>query len=245
MAHVKSVTRNFNVKKDSFGNVQIDTSLVGQYKTTNVIADTSIITNVADRVEPETSTWQFSINGGYAYRLFKPRIKSTPYEKEYIDNLKSGYSLGADLFYFPWKKVGFGLKYDRFNSKGKRDIRTKDDITIEFMGASVAHRLMFQNNRTSVLTAFWLGYQPYRNEFMFIGQNYKSYARTMGWGVSVSLDHRITQKLALSFSASCFMGSFYKYEQELKGSTRTIHLARDRFEDLSRAEFTVGLKFVK
>lgn len=249
--HVKSVTLNFYVRMDSLSKpiantTSADTLIqIKQEENQIVDSDTNIRITAGDLIEPELSKWQFSVNGGYAYRLFKPQIRSTPYERDYIDKLKSGYSLNADVFYFPWKKIGFGLKYDRFQSKGERDIRTKDDITIQFIGASVAHKLVFQNERTSVITAFWMGYQPYKNKFMFVGQDYTSKAQTMGWGVSVGLDYKITRNLALNFAASCFMGTIYKYEQELKGSSRTIHLARNRFEDLSRAAFTVGLKFLK
>ena len=201
--------------------------------------------NTHDSVKKILPEWRFGINGGYAYRLFRPRLQSTPYELKYIDELKSGYSFGADAFYFPWQKAGFGLKYNVYKSKGERDIRTKNDISIQFIGASAAHRMLFQNKKTVVVTAFWLGYQPYQNVTRFVGQDYTLKANTMGWGVSVGVYHPLGKKLAISAGLSCFMGSIYKFKKEIKGRTEIVNLSKDSFEDLSRAEFTIGLKFIK
>ena len=245
-SHVRNFVLGYYAKPNSLTKKQTDASKsTYQNKSTDKIADTSITITADDGIKPKLSKWQFGINGGYAYRLFKPRIKSTSYELKYIDELKSGYSYGAELYYFHWKKVGFGLKYDVYKSKAERDIRTKDNITIQFLGPSVVHRKVFPNQKTSILSAFWLGYQPYRNVARYIGQDYVLKGRTMGWGVSVAIDHKITEKLALNFGASCFMGSIYKYKKEIKGRTEMVDLSKDNFEDLSRAEFTIGLKFLK
>lgn len=251
-SHVKNFVLGYYLKKDFSSKTQADLVIIDTLKLTlqnisadTIAADTSITIIVGDGVKPKLSKWQFGVNGGYAYRLFKPRIKSTPYELKYVNELKSGYSLGAELYYFHWQKVGFGLKYDVYKSKAERDIRTKNDITIQFLGPSVVHRTIFPSQKTSILSAFWLGYQPYKNVAKFIGQDYTMKGRTMGWGVSVAIDHKITEKLAINFTAACFMGSIYKYKKEIKGRTETVNLSKDSFEDLSRAEFTVGLKFLK
>ena len=191
------------------------------------------------------SRWQIGINGGYSYRLFRPLISATAYEARYIEKIKSGYSIGADVFYFPWKRVGFGLKYDIYRSTGERDIRTKDNITIQFAGASVAYRMGIVDHKTSLLTAFWAGYQPYKNIATHIGQEYTLRAKTMGWGISVGIDRAISRAVALSLSGSCFISSAYKLQRDHKGRTETVNLAREKFEDLSRAQITLGVKLLK
>ena len=249
MDRIKAAIPGFYTKPDS---VNIDTPAASPGLITDSLAGNNLKTytvtksaSTDDSVKQILPKWRFGINGGYAQRLFRPRLKSTPYELKYIDELKSGYSFGADAFYFPWQKAGFGLKYDVYKSKGERDIRTKNDISIQFIGASAASRMLFQNKKTVVVTAFWLGYQPYRNVTRFVGQDYTLKANTMGWGVSVGVDHPLGKKLAISAGASCFMGSIYKFKKEIKGRTEIVNLSKDSFEDLSRAEFTIGLKFVK
>ena len=249
MDRIKASIPGFYTKSDSLNmvksvasTVSITDSLAGNDAKKETVKKTE---NTDDSVEKILPEWRFGINGGYAYRLFRPRLQSTPYELKYIDELKSGYSFGADAFYFPWQKVGLGLKYDVYKSKGERDIRTKNDISIQFIGASAAHRMLFQNKKTVVVTAFWLGYQPYQNVTRSVGQDYTLKANTMGWGVSIGLSHVITEKLALNFGASCHMGTVYKFRKEAKGRTETINLSKDNFEDLSRAELTIGLKFLQ
>jgi hypothetical protein len=198
-------------------------------------------------IEQETSPWgkwQFGLNGGYAYRLFRSRVRATSYEREYTDKMKAGYSFGADAFYFPWKNIGFGVKYNFYKSKAERDIRTSDNITIQFFGAAVAHRKIFPNDKTSILSAFWAGYQPYKNVARHIGQDYTMKANTMGWGLSVGIEQRISPQFALSLTGSGYMGSIYKYKKNSKGRTETVKFSYDEFEDLSRAEITLGLKFL-
>ena len=250
MDRIKSVIPGFYTERDAMRMVTPDTA--------SIAADTVILPE-KDSPDPKISSqkdtvhvhktiqpkWRFGVNGGYAYRLFRPKLKSTPYELKYIEELKSGYSIGADVFYFPWDRVGFGLKYDVYKSKGERDIRTKDDITIQFIGASVAHRKFFENQKTAIISAFWMGYQPYRNVTRFIGQDYTMNASTMGWGVSVGIDHKIAKRLALSLEASCFLGSIYKFKKQNEGQTEIIKLSKDSFEDLSRAEITIGLKLLQ
>jgi hypothetical protein len=188
--------------------------------------------------------WQFGFNAGYSQRLFRSQVNATPYEREYADRMKKGYSFGVNAFYFPWKSVGFGIKYNMFRNKAERDIRTHDDVTIQFLGVSVAHRKMFINNKTMLLSALWVGYQPYKNLARHIGQDYVMKAKTMGWGVSVGIEQRITSNLALSLTGSGYLGNIYKYTREYKGLTETVRFTYDRFEDLSRAEITLGLKFL-
>ena len=249
MDRIKTVIPGFYTSRDALNmvqSIQSNNSIADSLVVFKSKSDTAIITEkTEDSVRITLPKWRFGINGGYAYRLFRPQIKSTPYELKYINELKSGYSFGADAFYFPWEKVGLGLKYDVYKSKGERDIRTKNDISIQFIGASVAHRMLFQNKKTSVISAFWAGYQPYRNVTRFVGQDYALKANTMGWGVSVGVEHSLGKKLALTAGASCFMGSIYKFKKETNGKTEMINLSKDTFEDLSRAEFTIGLKFLK
>ena len=188
--------------------------------------------------------WQFGLSGGYGYRLYRSRVKATAYERAYTDKIKAGFAMGANAFYFPWKNVGFGIKYNIYRSKSERDIRTRDDVTIQFFGAGVAHRKIFPNDKSSILSAFWAGYQPYKNVARHIGQDYTMKAHTMGWGLSVGIEQRISPQFALSLTGSGFMGNIYKYNKHYKGRTETVKFSYDEFEDLSRAEITLGLKFL-
>lgn len=247
---VSSIVYRFYTERDSLRaiaalqNVSVTPEVIESDTIKQVVEPTAVdVANVQQETSP-WGKWQFGVDGGYGYRLFRSRVKATSYEREYTDKMKAGYAMGANAFYFPWKNVGFGIKYKMYRSKAERDIRTRDDVTIQFFGAGVAHRKIFPNDKTSILSAFWAGYQPYKNVARHMGQDYTMKAHTMGWGLSVGIEQRISPQFALSLTGSGFMGNIYKYNKHHKGRTETVKFSYDEFEDLSRAEITLGLKFL-
>lgn len=189
--------------------------------------------------------WQTGVHVGYTRRLFRSALSATDYERLYDQKLKPGISAGADVFYFPWKSVGLGMRYDLYSNRAERDIRTHDHVTIQFLGLGVAHRKMFPNQSTAILTSFMVGYQPYRNRTRYIGQDYKLSANTMGWAVSVGIDHRIAKKLAVGLTGNCMLGNVFKFNKTYKGRTEVVNLSHHELEDLSRASITLALRFVQ
>ncbi|MCF2443025.1 porin family protein [Dyadobacter sp. CY345] len=187
--------------------------------------------------------WAFGFNGGYSYRLPNKGARTNqPYSK-YLRNLKSGYSLGADFHRFTWPQVGLGLKYNIFKSQGDFDNKNGDDITIQFVGPSAVYQYPFKNNTTSVLAGFALGYQSYINKGISDGNDFTNKANAMGWAVSVGLEQKLSNHFALNISGACYLGTAYKFKREAGGVTETINLSKEKFEDLSRVELTLGLKF--
>lgn len=218
-----------------------------------IVSDKGLSKTLADpetngTILPDTTTWtkwQAGVHIGYGHRLFRSVVSATDYERLYDQKLKPGIIAGAEAFYFPWKSVGFGLRYDFYLNRAERDIKTHDKVNIQFLGAGVAHRKIFSNHSTSLLTSFLVGYQPYRNAARYVGQDYKLNANTMGWAVSVGIDHRISQSLAIGLTGSCMMGSVFKFQKTSKGRTEVINLSHHEQEDLSRASVSLALKFVK
>lgn len=192
----------------------------------------------------QLAKWQFGLNGGFAYRLFRAPIGATAYQTKYLDRLRKGFSVGGDVFYFPWKKIGVGLKYDLFSANHSRDIRTKDDVRIHFLGSSIAYRSKLGDSGFTLLPAFWLGYQHYKNSGMFLGQQQTLSGNTMVWGASVGLERAVSKHLAISLAGTCYLGSAYKLNRNFRGVDQTIELGKDNFEDLTRAQITLGFKIL-
>lgn len=187
--------------------------------------------------------WAFGLSGGYSYRLpNKGARTSAPYSK-YLRNLKSGYSLGADLHRFFWKQTGLGLKYNIFKTQGDFDNKNGDDITIQFIGPSAVYQYPLKNNTTSVLAGFAMGYQSYANKGKANGKEFTNKGNAMGWAVSVGLEQKLNNHFALNISGACYLGTSYKFRRKTGGITETVHLSKEKFEDLSRVELTLGLKF--
>jgi opacity protein-like surface antigen len=189
--------------------------------------------------------WSFGLNGGYSYRLPNAGARSaTPYSR-YLKELKTGYSIGADAHRFFWQHVGLGLRYNIYKSKDVFNTATKDNISIQFVGPSVAYQFPFPNGKTAVLTAFAMGYQSYRNMGRSNGEDFSLKGNATGWALTLGLEQKLSDHFAINLSGACYLGTTYKFKRETARRTETIKLTSEKFENLSRAELTLGLKFLR
>jgi hypothetical protein len=189
--------------------------------------------------------WQFGLNGGYAYRLFRPGQIPDVATKNYIDDLKSGIAFGGNISYFQWEKVALGLVYEYYQSKAASEDGLKENVTIQHLSGSVTYRSYFKNHTTSVLTSFLLGYQPYRNKANSSAESLTFTGQTMGWGISVGLEQKLSSRFALNLTGSAMMGAIYRMKRKTSINTEILHLSKDDSVDLSRASLTLGLRFSK
>ncbi|WP_031525763.1 outer membrane beta-barrel protein [Dyadobacter crusticola] len=187
--------------------------------------------------------WEYGLNGGYAYRLFRPGRISDLATKNYIDDLKSGFAAGANVSYFHWEKVGFGLQYEYYQGEAAAADGLKENVTIQHLSGSVIYRHYLKNHTTSVLSSFMLGYQPYQNKAALGAEQLTFTGKTMGWGISVGLEQKISRHFALNLTGSAMMGAIYRMKRKTGISTQTLHLSKDDSVDLSRASLTLGLRF--
>lgn len=196
-------------------------------------------------VEPGEPKWTFGLNGGYGYRLFRVgRIDSRATDR-YIKNLKSGIAFGGDVAYFPWRKVGFGLRYERYQSKAETDNGLSEDVTIQHFSGALIHRSFLKNQKTAILTSLLLGYQPYENKSAVGAQKLTFSGKTMGWGLSVGIEHPVSRKFAINVTAAAMMGAIYRLQRKTEFNTETLHLSKDNSVDLSRFSLTLGFRFLR
>ena len=231
----------------NFGQVKAQDSTLIQKDSPFLKAD-SVSTEFADSAKTDKKdsffkVWSFGLTGGYAYRLPNKGTRTNDPYSRYLKKMKTGYSVGADVHRYLWPNIGLGLKYNIYKSQGTYDSKNKDDITIQFVGPSAIYRYPFKNNTTSVLAGFAMGYQSYSNKGKSAAESFKTKGNALGWGVSVGLEQKLSNHLALNITGACYLGTSYKFRKEIGGVTETIKLSREKFEDLSRAEITLGLKF--
>lgn len=211
---------------------------------TSLCCTTLCAQDVANEETPiGNSKFSFGLNGGYGQRVFRAGRTVTRERERYLKDFKSGIAFGGGVTYFPWKKVGFGLKYDRYQSKATQENELTEDVNIQFMGGEVIHRKILKNPKNSVLTSLLLGYQPYRNKTEANNVQFTFDGKTMGWGVSVGIEHRITQRFAFNVTGSAMMGAVYRLDRTSEINKETLHLSKDDSVDLSRVSLTLGFKF--
>lgn len=197
-----------------------------------------------DAIDPHIPRWSFGINGGYAYRLFRAGRVTSHDEQEYLKDLKSGIAFGGDVAYFPWKHVGFGVRYEMYKGTARLDSTQSEKVTIQHLSGSVIHRSFLKNGKTAILTSLLLGYQPYENKSAVNAQQFTFSGKTMNWGVSVGIEQPISPKFALNLTGTAMMGAIYRLQRKTEFSTETLHLSKDDSVDLSRFSLTLGFRFL-
>ncbi|HWV32690.1 MAG TPA: hypothetical protein VN038_23675 [Dyadobacter sp.] len=194
--------------------------------------------------ETNLPRWSAGLNGGYAYRLYRVGRVYSHDEQEYIKDLKSGIAFGGDVAYFPWKHVGFGLRYEMYKAKANLDSLQSEKVTIQHLSGALTHRSFLKNGKTAILTSLLLGYQPYENKSVVGAQQFTFSGKTMNWGVSVGIEQPISSKFALNLTGTAMMGAIYRLQRKTEFSTETLHLSKDDSVDLSRFSLTLGFRFL-
>lgn len=188
--------------------------------------------------------WRAGVQGGFAYSLAQISNRLSADEASYQKGVKTGFSVGGDVGYYFWKNVGLSMRYDLFRS-WNHDNKQKDNVTMQFVGPSVFRRIQMTGKKNSLITGFLIGYQNYSNSKRQELDNYKVSGNSLGWGVDLSLDHKLNANYALGFGATCFLGAVYKFKKESRAGVETIQLNNDEYQNLARVELTLALRFIK
>lgn len=206
----------------------------------------------------ENSTHQtkfrIALNGGYSYRLAKVADNTPSDLKEYVKGLKSGYNLGLDAHYFisSW---GFGATYNMFNASNSianvqviylngntASGNLRDDVTIQFIGPSIANRYITASQKHIFVSALAIGYVNYKDDVTFAGQN-KITGSTLGGGFDFAYDYQIAKKIYIGAKLAFVGGVIKKITYTVDDVTTTKELEKDKYENLSRLDISAGIKF--
>ncbi|PWJ57132.1 hypothetical protein CLV98_10852 [Dyadobacter jejuensis] len=188
-------------------------------------------------------TWNMGVYTGLSKRLYGTKIGLNQMDLDYDKKVKSGFTIGAKADYFFKKKWGLGIRYDIFLSNARKDASNRSQVGIQFLGISALHRKALSTTGQYIQSSFELGYQPFSNRLSIDDSLKKLRAKSLGWGLSVAFIQPIHQRLSLSLTGSCFLGTSYKMVSKADGKSQTIHLNRNNFNDLSRAALTLGIHF--
>ena len=235
------------IEKDSI-------QLIGNAK---VVSDKTISSNLTNYAGSGTSKFLFSANVGQSFRVASSPDGLNSQQKDYLKKLKSGLTYDVSAYYLKEGRTGFGLKYNVYKSSGT--IRNQqivfddgtvhygdfsDDITISFIGPSF---ILTEDEHARVGEAnleLAIGYLSYQNKSTIIGNPLKITGSNLGMIGGMGYHFRITPHFLLGPQVS-FVGGVLKklkYEYE-NGSTETVKLGEDEFENLWRIDLAIGAKF--
>lgn len=205
----------------------------------------------------KTSKFLLLANVAQSFRLASSPDGLNSEQKEYLKKLKSGLSYDISAYYLKDDKTGFGLKYNVYKSSGT--IRNQqitiedgttfqgdfsDDITISFIGPSFI-LTEDQNARTGEANLeLAIGYISYQNKSTIIDSPLKISGANLGMIGGMGYHFRITPYFLLgaqvNFAGGVLKKLKYKYSD---GSTETIKLEKEEFENLWRIDLAIGAKF--
>lgn len=201
--------------------------------------------------------FRFAASGGWSYRTARlsPDIQSD--FKNYYNKLKSGwhYDLGASYFFS--EQLGVGLKYNEFRTSNEIDIYVDfedgtteygsmgDNYRIKFIGPTFSTRLLNSTKKNCLLLELGLGYMDYRDKGHVLSMPVTIKGGTVGTYWSIGYDFGLTENLALGFQISSLSGTLYQITRSSGTQSVTEKLAKDKYENLSRIELSVGLRFNK
>lgn len=196
-----------------------------------------------------------ALNGGYSYRTAEVPDNITSTLEEYLNDLKSGYNLGADLIYYFSNSSGAGLKYNRFRSSGSMDNvqipdgmggsltgKMADDITITFVGLLYSGRLLSANTRHDLFFNFGLGYMGYHDEATYVFK-YDLDGSTLGLTYDIGYNVGLKENLTLGAQLSYYMGTLKKVYYSDGLQDETIDLDEDTYEGLGRFDASLRLSY--
>jgi hypothetical protein len=201
--------------------------------------------------------FRVAINGGWTYRTAK--IADVPPDFiDYTEDLKSGFHYNLDVNYYFTEMLGFGIKYN--NALFNNDInnvqviyedesieygKMSDNIQINFIGAIFSGRFFNSKKTNCWVTDIGFGYLGYKNKATLISDTKTLKGSTVGFYLSVGYDIGISKNFALGFQLSAVTGTLNQFKVTEGNRTETLKLEKGKYENLSRIDLSIGLRFNK
>ncbi|REJ82890.1 MAG: hypothetical protein DWQ44_01875 [Bacteroidetes bacterium] len=206
------------------------------------------------------SNYKFRIGayGGWSYLLARINENINSDLLSYMKDLKSGYHYGADFTVFKSENIGFGGKYSMFRTSNQLEnvyvvsttngqIRTgilRDDIRIQYFGPAICTRLNTSNPNANVLLDFSLGYMTYKNNATLI-EDFTLQSDALGLMWNVGIDKPIDENLVLGIFLAFKFGALRYYDYQDQNQIRRIELDEDNYENITRIDLSIGLRWRK
>lgn len=203
--------------------------------------------------------WRVGGKGGFGNMLAKIPTENADAYTLYQEKLLRGFTWGLDAAYFPVDNLGFGLMFNNFQAKNKAEkISFRNEIlnkldtgsisnnrSIKYVGPVIYYRKNI-DFKTMVILGLSPGVYFYKDKgtykdasYVFKGMDFGASATL---GIDFLLGNDITGRdIILSLEAGYSYGKMRALN--FGGGTEAVNLATPL--DLSRLDFTVGLRFTR
>lgn len=210
----------------------------------------------APRSNNSASKFRLMINGGLGYLTAKLSPSISPSLYDYYNDLRKGFTFNSALDYFFIPTIGAGISYSLFRSKntlypvsvlntvsGQVLIgKLQDDITVNYIGPRFVLRYTSKNKNAVFSPYFSLGYARFQNKAILIN-SFTITSSTLGRKLGFDLEYRLDNTVFIGFDASYTSLILSKIDVESNGKKTTINLKKDEYDNESRADILVGLRY--
>ena len=201
--------------------------------------------------------WRVGAKGGFGNMLAK--IPTTNAYGLYQEKLLRGFTWGADVAYFPGDNIGFGLMFNNFQANNKADkIAFRNEILNKPDSGSISNNrsikyvgpVFYYRKNIDFKTMVVLGLSPgvyfYKDKGSYNDANYTFKGMDFGASATLGIDFLLGNDITgrdiiLSLEAGYSYGKMRALDFGAGGGA--INLATPI--DLSRLDFTVGLRFTR
>ncbi|HBH06614.1 MAG TPA: hypothetical protein DDX92_08435 [Flavobacteriales bacterium] len=210
--------------------------------------------NSRDLYDP--SRFRFGASVGYGYSTSTVPQSANEFEREYLNELKSSYSLWAEAGYVFSESIAANLIYSYFNTSNYRDLvqylnnqnqvihtgPLSDDITIHYIGAEFVYRYGVIGPDDAIWLGLSFGYVDYRNNFIYdVTGTQRGF--TLGSAFRAGFDYKVDEWLGLGISLGLMSGSLSSVTVETASGTQTFDLVGDGRIAVGRFDASIGLRF--
>ncbi|GHU69102.1 hypothetical protein FACS189413_07380 [Bacteroidia bacterium] len=199
------------------------------------------------------SKLRVAIDAGWSYRTAPLAEQLTSEEKSLMQDLKSGWSVGAELTYYFSEYMGIGFRYNEHLSSASApgyltypDGYTEngmlhENIRISYIGPLFSTRFFNADKTNCFLLNIGLGYVGYYDKRSLIAHHLTG--GTLGAYYGIGYDIGIAKNWAIGIQLSGTTGVLSSVKRSDGTYTETIQLERGSYEGLGRLDIAVGLRF--
>ena len=177
--------------------------------------------------------------------------------ESYYSDLKSGWYGSADATWMITHSLGAGLRYKFFNTSAETEgyfdpgdyyniyfSAFRENIFVNYAGVSIFYQEPIGKKGVfSLYSSYSLGMAFYRDEFEVFYGNFLITGNALGMDGSVGLEYRISPLISAGAELSLFTSTIRKISVTDGDVVEKVDLEEDNYENLSRAEVSLGIRF--
>ncbi len=175
----------------------------------------------------------------------------------YINELKTGNSISLSFNNYGKRNSGLGIQYMYFfSSNALKDIKVvvnntpiitsiSDNITMQYFGLSYGVRNLVNNNNKKLFAVgdFGFGYNYYKNEATILAPLTIT-ANSIALNSQIGLDYLVSNNICIGVLLTFVSATVGQYTYDDGFNKRKIKLGSDDRESHSRAEISLGIRYV-